>query len=124
MIHTLRALVIAIGCGVLPAHGADLWTDLYQERLEQARQGSADAQFEIGAMHENGRGVAADRNAAMEWYRKAAEQGHGRAGNALARMQDNAQRLAKPSSRRKRATPRRNTCWAACTSPAPARPSI
>lgn len=95
MIHTLRALVIAIGCGVLPAHGANLWTEIYQERLEQARQGSADAQFEIGAMHENGRGVAADRDAAMEWYRKAAEQGHGRAGNALARMQDNAQRLAK-----------------------------
>lgn len=95
MIRSLHALIIAIGCGVLPAYGADLWTELYRERLEEARQGSADAQFEVGAMHENGRGVAADRAQAMDWYRKAAEQGHGRAGNALARMQDNAQRLAK-----------------------------
>lgn len=95
MIRSLRALVIAIAICMHPAHGADLWTELYQERLEQARQGSADAQFEVGAMHENGRGVAADRAQAAEWYSKAAAQGHSRAGSALARMQANEQRLAK-----------------------------
>jgi uncharacterized protein len=95
MIQSLRAIVIVLGFCVLPVSGSGLWSELYQERLEQARQGSADAQFEVGAMFEKGRGVAADRDEATEWYRKAAGQGHGRAASALARMEDNAQRLAK-----------------------------
>jgi TPR repeat protein len=40
-----------------------------------AEQGSANAQFNLGFMYENGQGVPQDDAAAMSWYRKAAEQG-------------------------------------------------
>lgn len=82
----------------VPATAAELWTDIYHERLTKAQQGSADAQFDIGAMYENGRGVTADREQAMQWYRKAADQGHSRAAHALVRMQDNERRLSKTQS--------------------------
>jgi hypothetical protein len=95
MIQSLRALCMLIACGGLPVHATGLWSELYQEQLELARQGSADAQYEVGAMHEKGRGAAMDRGQAIDWYRKAAAQGHGRAAGALARMESNEQRLAK-----------------------------
>ena len=38
-------------------------------------QGDADAQFNLGFMYDNGRGVAQNDAEAVRWYRKAAEQG-------------------------------------------------
>lgn len=46
-------------------------------------------------MHEKGRGVAADRAEALNWYRKAADQGHARAGTALLRIDENQRRFEK-----------------------------
>ncbi|KAF9168685.1 hypothetical protein DFQ26_002585 [Actinomortierella ambigua] len=43
---------------------------------EGAANGYAVAQYNLGRMYEKGRGVPMDRNQAMEWYRKAAEQDH------------------------------------------------
>ncbi len=40
-----------------------------------AQQGLADAQFQLGAMYDKGRGVKQDAAEAVEWFRKAAEQG-------------------------------------------------
>jgi TPR repeat protein len=40
-----------------------------------AEQGSADAQFILGVMYENGDGVPQDFPEAVKWCRKAAEQG-------------------------------------------------
>ena len=45
----------------------------------RARQGDADAQFQLGWWYEFGVGVAKDAGEAAQWYRKAAEQGHARA---------------------------------------------
>ena len=42
---------------------------------EQAEQGLPDAQYSLGNAYYNGDGVAEDVEVAMEWYRKAAEQG-------------------------------------------------
>lgn len=89
------ALIAALCAATLPTAAAELWTEVYRERLAQAQQGSADAQFEIGAMHENGRGVSADRTEALNWYRKAADQGHPRAEKALLRMEENQRRFEK-----------------------------
>ena len=36
----------------------------------------AAAQFKLGVMYENGEGVPKDSVKAVEWYRKAAEQGY------------------------------------------------
>ncbi len=40
-----------------------------------AEQGYAQAQFNLGVVYANGRGVAKDEAEAVRWYRKAAEQG-------------------------------------------------
>lgn len=86
-------LIVLLTAGSVPVIAAELWTDIYNERLTEAKQGSADAQFEIGAMYENGRGVSADRAQAQSWYQKAADQKHDRALHAIARMKDNQRRL-------------------------------
>ena len=41
-----------------------------------AEQGNALAQYNLGVMYDNGRGVPQDYAEAMKWYRKAAAQGH------------------------------------------------
>lgn len=40
-----------------------------------ADQGNAEAQFNLGVMYENGKGVTKDDMKAVKWYRMAAEQG-------------------------------------------------
>jgi len=42
----------------------------------RADRGEADAQYELGVMYSDGRGVAQDEDQATAWYRKAAAQGH------------------------------------------------
>lgn len=42
-----------------------------------AEQGVVEAQVVMGAMYDRGLGVPNDRNAATQWYEKAAAQGHG-----------------------------------------------
>ncbi|AVH44343.1 sel1 repeat family protein [Agrobacterium tumefaciens] len=41
-----------------------------------AEQGEQHAQFAMGTMYKEGEGVAADAQQAIDWFRKAAEQGH------------------------------------------------
>lgn len=48
-----------------------------------AQQGDADAQFNLGQAYKLGRGVQTDLSAALDWYRKAAAQGHVRAEDNL-----------------------------------------
>ena len=48
-----------------------------------AQSGDPDAQFNMGQAYKLGRGVQPDLNAAIEWYRKAAQQGHLRAEDNL-----------------------------------------
>ena len=50
--------------------------------------GDAGAQFNLGTMYGNGRGVAKDDRQAVFWYRKAAEQGHASAQYLLGSMYD------------------------------------
>ena len=47
----------------------------YREWLPVAQRGDANAQFNIGLLYANGKGVARDARQAVEWYRKAAIQG-------------------------------------------------
>jgi cell division septation protein DedD len=48
-----------------------------------AAAGDADAQFNLGQAYKLGRGVPVDLPIAMDWFRKAAAQGHERAGDNL-----------------------------------------
>jgi uncharacterized protein len=61
--------------------GVDAWTrGDYEAAVKQWRdpalKGDADAQFNLGQAYKMGRGVKADLNVALDWYRKAAAQGH------------------------------------------------
>ncbi|HEV7405570.1 MAG TPA: SUMF1/EgtB/PvdO family nonheme iron enzyme [Chthoniobacteraceae bacterium] len=51
-----------------------------------ANAGNAEAQYEVGSMHETGRGAAKSNRVAATWYRKAAEQSHAPAQAKLAEM--------------------------------------
>lgn len=64
--------------------GVDAWAQGdYARAVAQwrplAQTGDADAQFNLGQAYKLGRGVPADAAAALEWFRKAAVQGHSRA---------------------------------------------
>ncbi|MBL8472243.1 MAG: transglycosylase SLT domain-containing protein [Rhodocyclaceae bacterium] len=53
---------------------------------ESARLGNSDAQYNLGWMYANGRGVARDDGQAAALFRLAAEKGHTQAANMLARV--------------------------------------
>ncbi len=78
--------------------GNDIWNALFKEKLEEANSGESDAQYDVGTMYQNGRGVAADRNKAVEWYKQAAEQGNQKAVSRLKLMESNASRFGKTLS--------------------------
>ncbi len=73
----------------------DIWTSLFREKLREATAGDSAAQYDVGTMYQNGRGVAADRNKAVEWYRKAAAQDNASAVSRLRLMEENAARFKK-----------------------------
>ncbi len=61
--------------------GVDAWgrgdfTTAVKEWREPAIKGDADAQFNLGQAYKMGRGVKADLDVALDWYRRAAAQGH------------------------------------------------
>ncbi len=61
--------------------GVDAWSrGEYETAVKEWRpaalKGDSDAQFNLGQAYKLGRGVKADFNVALDWYRRAAEQGH------------------------------------------------
>ncbi|MDQ4420818.1 SPOR domain-containing protein [Sphingobium sp. DEHP117] len=84
--------------------GVDAWAQGDYARamkvwLPLAEAGDADAQFNLGQAYKMGRGVPQDPNTALEWYRKAAAQGHSQAEDAygLLLYQQNRRAEAMPS---------------------------
>lgn len=84
--------------------GVDAWAQGDYARalkvwLPLAEAGDADAQFNLGQTYKMGRGVPQDPNTALEWYRKAAAQGHSQAEDAygLLLYQQNRRSEAMPS---------------------------
>jgi uncharacterized protein len=86
MINRALALLIFVLCLAVPAAAAELDEAVaaahrgeYAAALKRlsplAAKGDARAQFDIGFMHAYGWGVQRDPADAIEWYRKAAEQG-------------------------------------------------
>ena len=67
-----KAMTIVLTCGLsLSAIAADFATT---EAL--AKKGNADAQYELARMYRDGRGVSKNDSSVVEWYTKAANQGH------------------------------------------------
>ena len=69
--------------------GNDIWQSLFKDKRMEATQGNSSAQYEVGAMYQNGRGVQASRDKAIEWYEKAAAQNNTNAVSRLKLMQAN-----------------------------------
>jgi TPR repeat protein len=63
--------------------------DLEKSTGREAGQGDAQAQFNLGLMYDNGRGVTKDYTEAVKWYRKAAAQGNADAQFNLGTMYSN-----------------------------------
>src|SRR3989344_4931560 len=60
-----------------------------------AEKGNANAQYNLGGMYANGRGVARDDAEAVKWYRKAAEHGYAQGQNNLGAMYANGRGVAR-----------------------------
>ncbi len=76
----------------------DIWTSLFREKMQEAKNGISEAQFDVGTMYQNGRGVKADRNKAIEWFEKAAAQGDAKSVSRLKLMEANETRFGKTAS--------------------------
>jgi TPR repeat protein len=76
--------------GLTAAQSGDFATAL-REWTPLAKQGDADAQFNLGLMYANGQGVPQDYKTAVKWYRLAAEQGFADAQYNLGLMYYNGQ---------------------------------
>ena len=64
--------------GLMAAHLGDFKTAL-AEWTPLAEQGHDTAQYHLGVMHDNGKGVPENDKTAVKWYTLAAEQGHAKA---------------------------------------------
>ncbi len=71
----MKSLVAAVAVLVALAVGARAQTPELDALRARAEQGDADAQFNLGVMSADGRGVPQDDAEAVRWLRLAAEQG-------------------------------------------------
>lgn len=87
----LAALALALGTAPATADvkkGVDAWSQgdyaaAVKEWTADAKRGDADAQYNLGYAYRTGKGVRTDIDAALEWYKKAAAQGHLRAADSV-----------------------------------------
>ena len=85
--------ILLLGLFLCPAAlRADTETDPPMEDIEalkaKADQGDAEAQYDLARCYDNGAGVPEDEAEAVNWYRKAAAQGHEEAAEALKRLSE------------------------------------
>ena len=77
----LRNIVLAALLLSLPGLGMSfqddyVWQQKYKKALPKAQEGNAKAQYQVGEMLENGKGVARDFDTAFNWYLRSAKQNH------------------------------------------------
>ena len=95
LVRIATAVIVAGGLAVMVLSAQD---DL--DTLRQAAdQGDASAQFNLGFMYADGRGVLKDEAEAVRWYRLAAEQGEAAAQVNLGFMYANGEGVLKDSVR-------------------------
>ena len=68
------------------AQAGDPLVRRYQENLEKAQAGDAQAQYDTGMAHFYGKGTGLDNKAALSWFQKAAAAGHPKAQYQLGEM--------------------------------------
>lgn len=94
MKRTVLTLVLLLTTSL--AMGAnDIWQNLFKEKLQEAKQGNSNAQYDVASMYQNGRGVSPDMGKATEWYKKSAAQDNVKAVNRLKLLEANEERFKK-----------------------------
>ena len=94
MNRTVLTLLLLLVSSVA-AGGDDIWQSLFNEKLQEAKQGNSDAQFDVASMYQNGRGVKPDLARATEWYKKSAAQQNPQAVSRLKLLEENEERFKK-----------------------------
>jgi TPR repeat protein len=85
---------LLLSCSTAMA-GNDVWQSMFKKRMAEAQQGDSAAQFDVGTMYQNGRGTSPDRDKAIEWYMKAADQDNKQATSRLGLMNSNQERFTR-----------------------------
>ena len=94
MKRTALTLILLLLCTVATG-GNDIWQSLFNEKLQEAKQGDSNAQFDVASMYQNGRGVTPDLSKAIEWYKKSAAQKNQKAVSRLKILEVNEERFKK-----------------------------
>ena len=94
MNRTVLTLLLLLFSSVT-AGGDDIWQSLFNEKLQEAKQGDSNAQFDVASMYQNGRGVQPDLAIATEWYKKSAAQKNPQAVSRLKLLEENEERFKK-----------------------------
>ena len=81
ILHIALVIILMLS----PAYAASTASDVPQV-IQAAEQGDASAQYNLGGMYYDGKGVPQDYKQAITWFRKAAEQGHAYAQFSLGSM--------------------------------------
>lgn len=81
----IQHIALVIILMLSPAYAASTASDVPQV-IQAAEQGDASAQYNLGGMYYDGKGVPQDYKQAITWFRKAAEQGDASAQYNLGHM--------------------------------------
>ena len=79
----VTALYAVLLLPLIPSHAENFDSGIFDFQKKLAEGGNAPAQVKLGNMYENGRGVKADRDEALKWYKKAAAQNYKPAKNHI-----------------------------------------
>ena len=66
----------------------DSWSNVFKFQKKMAAMGNVKAQYILGEMYEEGRGVKKNQEKAISWYSTAKKNGHKKAGISIERIQD------------------------------------
>ena len=94
MKRTFLTLILLL-LSTVATGGNDIWQSLFNEKLQKAKQGDSNAQFDVASMYQNGRGVTPDLSKAIEWCKKSAAQKNQKAVNRLKILEANEERFKK-----------------------------
>lgn len=95
---SLFTLALLLASNVAAETPNDGWTNIFKFQTKMAKRGSVSAQYILGEMYEEGRGVAQSNTKAIEWYEKAQRNGHE---DAALRITQIKLKLAKPKLKKK-----------------------
>lgn len=73
---SLFAVAFLLPLNVAAETPANSWTNIFKFQTKMAERGSVNAQYILGEMYEEGRGVEKSNAKAIEWYEKAQRSGH------------------------------------------------